>query len=157
VTANPYESPTAPPERDHARKKVVLSILALLAIPASGIAGGVSCTGAVPYVSQIWTVAIAAGFVPMVAILSAAHYALRRSWKRGHGSAILGSVIVTPIALTIAGLIFVQAIMPVRPDNALSDASYLLIGSSAAFTVWSMGYWLGLSGRLLQFWNWLKK
>jgi len=157
VTVNPYQSPTTPPEPNLGRKKFVLGILALFAIPAAGIAGGASCTGVAPLMPQFWLVAIAVGFIPMVAILSGARYALGRSWKAGHVAALLGLLLATPVALTIAGFIMVQTILPARPDPALPEAWSVLIAGCAAFTMWSVGYWLGLSGMLTKFWSWLKK
>jgi hypothetical protein len=110
-----------------------------------------------PLMPQFWLVAIAVGFIPMVAILSGARYAIGRSWKAGHIAAILGLLLATPIALAIAGLFLVQTIVPARPDPTLPEAWYVLIAGCAAFTIWSAGYWLGLSGQLTKFWNWLKK
>jgi len=145
----------ASPEPDHARKRTVFATLMLLAIPAAGVAGGSACTVTATFLPDLFLLAIALGLVPTALIVYFAYDAWGRSRARP-GWAFFGLLLVTPISLTVGGFVALQGIMPAQPSN-VAAGTYFLIAGCTAFTVWGTGYWLGLSGRLMRFWSWLKK
>lgn len=157
VNANPYQPPQTPPEPNPVRRTIVLTILVLLAVPAAGIAGGSMCTGLLVLAPQLGPLPFLAGFVLLVALLYGLHYSCANDTKALHGWGILGLALATPIALVAGGLISHRTIVPFQLPYGLTDAHYYLAAGCAAFTIWGIGFWLGLSGKLRDSGIWFGK